>query len=176
MLKKEARILGISTTAHRNGTALVVGAVFRGRSWLDGVLTCWIESETARPLSKISRTIMSSRQYSQLHAVILAKEQIVSDLEINITELARRVKLPVISIIKKRAATKGSKKPFRTNHYELEVNGERLQVLAKGISREKTQELFALTSTPKSSIPEAARVADLIAEQVTLKWNSLGLP
>ena len=108
--------------------------------------------------------------------MILAKEQIVSDLEINITELARRVKLPVISIIKKRAATKGSKKPLETNHYELEVNGERLQVLAKGISREKTQELFALTSTPKSSIPEAARVADLIAEQVTLKWNSLGLP
>jgi endonuclease V-like protein UPF0215 family len=175
LLKKETRILGISAGSCTNDKALVVGTVFRGCSWLDGVLTCWIDSKTAHPLSKISRTITNARQYSQLHAVILSNEQSVTELEINITELARRVKLPVISIRKKRAAIKKSKKLLGTNHYELEVDGKPLHVLAKGISRNNAQELFTLTSKPKISIPEAARVADLIAEQVTLKWNSLGL-
>ena len=175
MIKKEARILGLSATANRNGTVFVVGVVFRGSRWLDGVLACSIESETTNALSKITRTIMKSRQYSQLHAVILSKEQIVSDLNINIAKLARRVKLPIISIIKKRAAMERGKKSLEANHYELEVNGERLHILANGINREKIQELFALSSAPKSSVPEAARVANLMAEQVTLKWNSLGL-
>ena len=67
------------------------------------------------------------------------------------------------------------KKTLKANYYDLELNGERLYILAKGISREKTQEVFTIGSTPRSSIPEAARVADLITEQVTLKWSSLGL-
>jgi endonuclease V-like protein UPF0215 family len=110
-----------------------------------------------------------------LHAVILSREQIVPGGDIDIVELARRLKLPVIAIIKKRGAMKDIKKTLKANYYDLELNGERLYLLAKGISREKTQEVFTIGSTPKSSIPEAVRVANLITEQVTLKWSSLGL-
>ncbi|MGA2972396.1 MAG: DUF99 family protein [Candidatus Bathyarchaeia archaeon] len=175
MLKKEARILGLSTTTNRNGKTFVVGVVFRGSSWLDGILTCSLEAGNTRHLSRVARAIMKSRQYSQLHAVILSREQLVPGRDIDIAELARRLKLPVIAIIKKRAAMKEIKKTLKANYYDLELNGKRLYILAKGISREKTQEVFTIGSTPKSSIPEAARVADLITEQVTLKWSSLRL-
>jgi len=175
LLKKEARILGLSTATNRSGKTLVVGVVFRGSSWLDGILTCSLDAENTRHPSRIARAIMKSRQYSQLHAVILSREQIVPGRDIDIAQLARRLKLPVIAITKKRAPMKKTEKTLKANYYDFELNGERLYTLATGISHEKTQEVFFIGSTPKSCIPEAARVADLIAEQVTLKWSSLGL-
>jgi endonuclease V-like protein UPF0215 family len=174
LLKKESRILGLSTTDTRHGRMFVVGVVFRGRFWLDGIVACWITPKTVSQISKISRTIIASRQYSQLHAVILSKKSPLSEEESEIAELASRVKLPVVSIVKRWTA-KNETKRFRVNHYVLNVGGEAVHALAKGISREKTQELFDFSSAPNFSAPEPVRVADLIAEQVTLKWNSLGL-
>jgi endonuclease V-like protein UPF0215 family len=115
---------------------------------------------------------MKSRQYSQLRAVILAREQIVTGRNIDITDLARRLKLPVIAIIRKsRAAMKGGK-AVKANRYDLIIGDKRLSVSASGISHETAQEIFTVACAPGCPIPEAARVSDLIAEQVTLKWNS----
>ncbi len=176
MLKKEVRILGLSTTAKRKGTTLVVGVVFRGSYWLDGILTCSLELGKRDHVSQISKAIMKSRQYSQLHAVILSTKRIAPGWDIDITDLARRIKLPIISLVKKnRAAMKKRKKLLRANYYHLVINEKRLFVLAKGSGLEMIQELVTIACTPKSSIPEAVRVANLIAEQVTLKWNSLRL-
>jgi endonuclease V-like protein UPF0215 family len=73
----------------------------------------------------------------------------------------------------------GRKKPRRTidvKQYDLRVNDARVQVLLKGISFEKAQELLLVGCAHDSHVPEAVRVADLIGKQVTLKWHSLRLP
>ncbi len=155
---------------------MVVGAVFRGRFWLDGLLTCSLESARGDHMSKLSRAIMKSRQYSQLHAVILSRESIVPGRDIDIADLASKLRLPVISVIKKlQRRIKKDRKSLRANHYDLVINGKRVSVLVSGISPAGVQEIFSVACTQHYPIPEAARVADLIAEQVTLKWNSLGL-
>jgi endonuclease V-like protein UPF0215 family len=174
LLKKEARILGLSATAKRKGATLVVGVVFRGSCWLDGILTCSLELGKCDHVSHISKAIMKSKQYSQLHAVILSQKSITPSWDI--TELARRIKLPVISLVKKnRAGMKKRKRLLGANYYHLVINKKPVFVLAKGLGHEMTQELLTIACTPRSSIPEAVRVANLITEQVTLKWNSLGL-
>lgn len=166
MLKKEARILGLSATARRKNRIMVVGAVFRGRSWLDGILTCSLDLTSPSHISRISRTIMTSKQYSQLHAVILSRQQSVLRGSIDVAKLARKIKLPVISIEKNRRATiKQAKESLRTNHYDFTVNQKRLSVLASGISLERAQEIFTVACTPDNVIPEAVRVANLLAEQ-----------
>lgn len=176
MLKKQARILGLSATAKRKGATLVVGVVFRGSCWLDGILTCSLESDKRDHVSQISKAIMKSRQYSQLHAVILSQKKIAPGWDIDITDLAQRIKLPVISLVKKnRTGMKNRKKLLGANYYHLVINKKPVFVLAKGLGLEMTQELLTIACTSGSSIPEAVRVANLIAEQVTLKWNSLGL-
>ena len=176
MLKKEVRILGLSATTRKKNRTLIIGVVFRGCSWLDGILTCSLELSRHDHISRISRAIKNSRQYPQLHAVILSREQTILGLDIHIADLARELKLPVILIAGKRRETmKKGKEPIKTNCYELTINGKHLSVVTSRIGPERAQEIFNVACTSDYPIPEAARVADLIAEQVTLKWNSLGL-
>jgi len=112
----------------------------------------------------LSRAIVESRQYSQLHAVIISSDQTVLQLDFQIAELARRLKLPVILLLK-RARGKQTGQPVGVEQYDLDINGERLHVSAKGISFKKIQELFTVGCVPDSCIPEAVRVADLITKQ-----------
>jgi len=173
LLKKEARILGLSFTTRRNAGTFVVGTIFRGKSWLDGIATCTLNDERRRELLRLSRQIMKSKQYSQLHAVIISKNQKYFRAR-DITELARRLKLPVILLLRGRSRKiRGGMKGVK--QYALNVNDKRFEVCAMGMSRGKTRELLSVGCAPNSHVPEAVRVADLITKQVTLKWNSLGL-
>jgi endonuclease V-like protein UPF0215 family len=177
LLKKETRTLGLSVTVVRNDEMFVVGTVFRGSSWLDGILTCWLKPETISPLLKISASIIASKQYSQLNGVVLSKRTHLFKDAANIAELSRIVKLPVMSIIgRKNSTRKTSNLRLGLHYYVVEVNSELVHVLAIGKSQEETRELFVLSSAAKSCVPEAARVAELISEQVRLKWNSLREP
>jgi len=162
LLKKETRILGLSATTDVKSGILVVGAIFRGSSWLDGILTCAFRSKTDLKMLKLSRAIMRSRQYSQLHAVIISKNQTVLQQDNHIAELARRLKLPVILILK---LPKKTNQAPGVERYELDINGERLHVSTKGMSFKEVQELFTVGCVPNSYIPEAVRIADLITKQ-----------
>jgi len=164
LLKKETRILGLSATPPLKGGTFVVGVVFRGSSWLDGILTCNLRPKSDHKMLSLSRAIAESRQYSQLHAVIISSDQTVLQLDFQIAELARRLKLPVILLLKRARGNK-SGQPVGVEQYYLDINGERLHVSAKGISFKKIQELFTVGCVPDSCIPEAVRVADLITKQ-----------
>jgi endonuclease V-like protein UPF0215 family len=107
---------------------------------------------------------MRSRQYSQLHAVIISKNQTVLQRDNHIAELAHRLKLPVILVLKRARAKKTSQR-HGVEQYKLEINGERLHVSAKGISFKEMQELFTLGCAPDSYVPEAVRVVDLVTKQ-----------
>ena len=166
MLKKEIRILGLSISRELKGRRIVVGVVFRGKSWLDGVFTCSLDTGRGDSISRISKAVTKSRQYSQLHAVIISTKRNVLQAGIDLAELARKIKLPVISITQKhRASKRKGNDGTGVKHYELIVNHKQVSVLAKGITAEKAQEVFAIASGPHSQIPEAARVANLITDQ-----------
>ncbi|MFI5450168.1 MAG: DUF99 family protein [Candidatus Bathyarchaeia archaeon] len=165
MIKREARILGLS--AHRKGrTILVVGVVFRGSLWLDGVISCLLEMNGTNQNSTLSGTIKRSKQYSQLHAIIV-KKQLALGFELDLDDLARRVNLPVITITN-RHISKAPKKGMsqrRLQHYDIIVNGHHLSVLAVRISRVGVQQVFKVGCGPTSSIPEAVRVANLLVQE-----------
>lgn len=169
MLKKEVRILGLSATPGKKKQTLVIGVVFRGNLWLDGMVTCLLELNKHDHFSGISRVIMQSKQYSQLRAVILSREQLIPGEKIQITDLARRIKLPVICLIREprgRATITRGKGLSNAKRYDFVVNGQRVHVLAAGLSHEAAQEIFSVACTRNRKIPEAVRVADLIAKQV----------
>jgi len=164
LLKKETRILGLSATRRLKGGTFVVGVIFRGSSWLDGILTCNLRPKRSHEMLKLSRAIMRSRQYSQLHAVIISQNQDVLQRDSHIAELARRLKLPVILLLK-RARVKKTSQPLGVEQYELDINGERLHASAKGMRFKEIQELFTVGCAPDFCVPEAVRVADLIAKR-----------
>ncbi len=176
MLKKEVRILGLSVTTRKRHRTIVIGVVFRGSLWLDGMILCSLEPSRRDHTLRISRAIVKSRQYSQLHAIILLKTRIAPGREIDISELGSRLRLPVIAVVERRRLRKPAiEKSVNSDYYHLMVQSHRVLLLASRISMIGVQDVFSVACARDFLIPEAARVADLMTEQVTLKWNSLGL-
>ena len=145
-----------------------MGVVFRGSLWLDGVISCSLGMNGTSQNSTLSEAIKGSRQYSQLHAIILKKE-LVSGLNASLTDLARRVNLPVIAIMNRRGSKArrnwmGSRGQQR---HDIIVNGHHLSVLAVQISRKEVEQVFNVGCTPTNWMPEAVRVADLLVHEVS---------
>ena len=162
MLKKQARLLGVSIWLRNKNEATAIGVVFRGNSWLDGVLSCRIDLTKRNNWLKLSKAIMKSKQYSQLHATILTRAAVRSG--VSVADLSDGLKLPVIAMITRNHTSTFTKNKLGTKNYKLLVNGKRISVLAKGVTFEEAQEIFDVACKPDSSLPEATRVADLIAK------------
>jgi endonuclease V-like protein UPF0215 family len=156
------------SAARRGRTVLVVGVVFRGSLWLDGVISCTLEMNGTNQNSTLSRAIKHSKQYSQLHAIVL-KEQLVPGWKVNLADLARRVKLPVITTTNRRIfrAPRERKRARSTQRYDILINRHHISVLAVGVDREAAEQLFNVGCTPTSGIPEAVRVANLLLQEAS---------
>ncbi len=166
VVKKEVRILGLGATAVIKNRTVVIGVVFRGNLWLDGMVATSLDLKKQDHISIVSRLITRSKQYSQLRAVILSK-QLFPNEKIRITDLARSIKLPVIRIIgKTRGSATYSRDMSNGNRYDLVVDGKHVSVLATGLSPQGAKEIFSIACATNRKIPEAVRVAGLIAKHV----------
>jgi len=170
LLKKETRILGISAPKGESRWTPVIGVVFRGSMWLDGVTTCRFKPRDNH-LIQLAQAILRTRQYSQLHAVILAREKLAPRAQIDLAELSRRIRLPVIAIIRRKKSGKMPRvKPsisHSTKIFDIEVHGASLSIKAADINREAARELFEVTCSDKYPIPEAIRISDLITKHLS---------
>jgi endonuclease V-like protein UPF0215 family len=156
------------SAARASRTILVVGVVFRGSLWLDGVISCTLEMNEKNHNPTLSKAIKQSKQYSQLHAIIL-KERLVPGWKVNLSDLARRVKRPIIAPTNRRilrAPTKGEG-TRGIQRYNITVNRRRLSVLAVGIGRAETEQVFNVGCTPTSGRPEAVRVASMLVREAS---------
>lgn len=179
-LKKETRILGISGTAESK-RRLIICVIYRGRLWLDGVITCVLE-KGGDPLQKLSRLIVRCSQYRQLRAIILSLEEGVLEDEHDVIRLARKANLPVISLNLKPQMHSANRKNQSRNRpsiaggisrYNVKLGGKRIPVLVCGdINYQMTEEILRLTCANNNSIPEAVRVANLIAKQASASFSS----
>lgn len=146
----------------------MVGVIFRGSLWLDGVISCTVEMNTTNQNSTLSKAIKQSKQYSQLHAIILRKQSIPG-WKVNLTDLARRVKLPIITTANRGIlrAPKSGKGARGMQRYVISVNERKLPVLVVGVSGADAEQLYSVGCTPSNRVPEAVRVANLLAQQAS---------
>jgi len=138
LLKKEIRILGLSSSSERTKKVPVVGVVFRGSLWLDGVFSCLLEPGRRDYLSDLARSIRKSKQYSQVHAVIIAKKELLPGHHINISVLFRKIRLPVILVMRK----DDPREP--RGRCPISVRGRPVYVRVQGMSYERAAEVFSI--------------------------------
>ncbi len=180
VIKPEIRVLGIDDGKHvfRSKTqAPIVGVVFRGGLWLDGVMSTSVMVDGFDATENVSDMILSSPHYKQLRVIMLSGVTYAGFNIIDLVALNEATKLPVIAITrdkpnleKIRTALGNLEQPEERFNTLLRA-GEIVSVLGKenkifmqtaGIYCEDAQKIVALTST-RSSIPEPLRVAHLIA-------------
>lgn len=186
VIKPEIRVLGVDDgvfTSHEKGLVLVVGAVVRGGCWLDGVMHTEIEVDGFDATEKITSMITNSPHYKQLRVIMLNGVTFAGFNIVNIQKLNKKIKLPVIAVIRQKPNLPKIQEALKNlpegeKRWQVIQNaGELIKVVTRnkkekiyaqlsGILEEDARKILQLTST-RSGIPEALRVAHLIASGVS---------
>lgn len=185
VIKPEIRVLGVDDgpfIPHTKGQVPVIGVVFRGGYWLDGVLHTKIAVDGFDATEKIVAMITSSPHYKQLRVIMLNGVTFAGFNIVDVKALNAATKLPVITVTREKpdfakihkALKNLSKSQERWNTilnagepFEVPTRRgkKKIYMQVAGISRDDAQKILQLTST-RSNIPEALRVAHLIASGI----------
>jgi len=185
-IKPEIRVLGVDDgvfTPHVKGFVPVVGVVFRGGYWLDGVMHTKVKVDGFDATGKITSMIINSPHYKQLRVITLNGITFAGFNVVDIKKLNTKTKLPVIAVTREkpnfteiRKALKNlpkSEKRWKAilNAGEIfrvptRTKGEKIYMQISGIFEEDAKKILQVTST-RSNIPEALRVAHLIASGIS---------
>ncbi len=185
-IKPEIRVLGIDDgefVPRTKGTVDVVGVVYRGGYWFEGVMRAEITIDGLDATEKIAAMIESSPYYRELRIVVLDGVTFAGFNVVDISKLSRRVDLPVISVARKKPDLEEIRSALK-NLPEFEIRWRAMENAGKifevetrkgenpvymhiaGILREDAEKIMKKTST-RSLIPEALRVAHIIASGLT---------
>lgn len=178
--KKEVRILGVDDSPFKKSDdtdALIVGVVFRGANFLDGVLSTRIAVDGDDFTEKLSKMVLGTRHREQLQIVMLNGITFAGFNVADLPEIHELTGLPVISVVRKMPDLVGIKKAVFSS-FALNAAGEKkwkaveragsLHPCGKvffqcaGIRPKDASALIKATSI-HSGIPEPIRVAHLIA-------------
>ena len=186
MIKPEIRVLGVDDGAfvpYVAGQVPVIGVVFRGGYWLDGVMHTMIAVDGFDATDRIASMIVGSSHFKQLRVILLNGITFAGFNIVDVKALNVATKLPVITVTREKpdfaeihqslrnlpdsegrwASILGAGEPF-----EVSTRGGTAQVYIQtaGVSEEDAEKIVRLTST-RSNIPEALRVAHLIASGIS---------
>ena len=181
-IKPEIRVLGVDDGAfvpHSKSYAAIIGVVFRGGHWLDGVMSTRVEVDGFDATERIASMITSSPHYKQLRVVMLDGVTFAGFNIVDIKELNAITQLPVIAVTRDRPDLKEIKKALQhlsspekrwnavmnageISEVETREKSEKVYMEICGVLEEDARKILRLTST-RSSIPEALRVAHLVA-------------
>ncbi len=186
VIKPEIRVLGVDDgifTPHVKSLVPVVGVVFRGGHWLDGVMHTRVEVDGFDATDKLVSMIVNSPHYKQLRIIMLNGVTFAGFNIVDIKELNAETKLPVIAVTREEPDFSEIRKalknlPKSEERWKAVLNaGEIFEVLTRnesekvcmqisGVFEDDAKKILRLTST-RSNIPEALRVAHLIASGIS---------
>lgn len=186
VIKPEIRVLGVDDGAfkpHVKGQVPVIGVVFRGGFWLDGVMHTRIAVDGFDATERIASMITGSSHYKQLRVVMLNGVTFAGFNIVDIKALYAATKLPVITVTREKPDFEDIHKalqnlPRSEERWAVILSaGEPVEVSTRsaeakvymqtvGVSKEDAEKILRLTST-RSNIPEALRVAHLIASGIS---------
>lgn len=186
IIKPEIRVLGIDDGVfipHTRSLVPVVGVVFRGGYWLDGVMHTKVRVDGFDATQKIASMVLNSPHHKQLRVMMLNGVTLAGFNVVDIRKLNGETGLPVMAVARQKpnfAEIHGALQnlPRSEERWGLISNaGEVLEVPTRskknklyvqiaGILQEDAKKILQLTST-RSDIPEALRVAHLVASGIS---------
>jgi endonuclease V-like protein UPF0215 family len=182
-LKSQVRILGIddSPFSFEDKTTSVVGVVMRVPSYIEAVLKTEVDVDGTDACDKLAHMVNSSRYKEQLKLVMLDGVALGGFNVVDIAELHSIIDLPVVTITRDEPDIEAMKTALK-GHFEdwesrlaviksgelhrIDTQHKPIYVKFIGIEIEEVREILEL-STLRGAIPEALRVAHLIATGIT---------
>ena len=178
MVKKEIRVIGIDDSPFnkfKDKKVLVVGVVMRGGSWIDGILSTKVSVDGNDATRKIAEMIKKCKFKPQLQCIFLNGIAVGGFNVVDVKELSKKTKLPVIIIIRRMPDIANIKKTLIKIKKQqkiklIEKAGNVMQVndifvQLTGIGLEEANKILKVVCT-RSLIPEPLRLAHLIASGI----------
>jgi hypothetical protein len=181
-IKPEIRVVGIDDgvfTPRTEGYALIVGVVFRGGYWLEGVMHTKVKVDGMDANEKIGSMIVESPHSKQLRVVMLNGVTCAGFNVIDIKRLYEDTGLPVIAVTRQKPDFADIHKALENlpnsekRWTSMQNAGELLEMFTKsrkakvylhvaGVGERDAKKIVRVTST-RSYVPEPLRVAHLVA-------------
>jgi len=181
MFKKEIRVIAWDDCGFRfkSKNVRIVGAIFRGGQFLDGLLSATIKKDGNDATQKIAGSIMKSRHYGQLSIIMLDGISFAGFNLVDIKKLNRETGLPVIAVQRNKPDLMKFKKALNIfpDHKKRKdivkkagkiYNFEKIFYQKCGLNNRDCIDLLKLTCT-RANIPEPIRVSHLIASGLSRK-------
>ncbi len=177
-MKREIRLIGIDDAPFdkfKKGDVFIVGTIFRGGDWLDGVVSTKVKVDGNNSTSKLIEMINKCKFKPQLQSILLDGIAFGGFNVVDVKELHKKTKLPVIVVIRKMPDFKKIKQTLKKlgkeKKYELiERAGEvhkvgKIYVQLVGISLDNVKKILKVSCT-RSLLPEPIRAAHIIASGI----------
>lgn len=184
VIKPEIRVLGVDDgkfIPQTQGSAIVVGVVFRGGYSIDGVMHTNIAIDGLDATEKLAAMVNTSPHRRQLRLVMLNGITFAGFNVVDIKKLNASVGLPVLALTHKKPDLDGIHVALKNlpdcedrwnmvleagEIHEVQNNGTTVYFGLAGISLGDAEKIIKLTST-RSCLPEPLRVAHLIASGIS---------
>ena len=185
-VKPEVRVVGIDDGAfipHTRGKCDIIGVVFRGGYWLDGVMRTQIEIDGLDATDKMADMITRSPHHRQLRVIMLDGVTFAGFNVVDTQQLFQKTGLSVIAVtrdlpnfsdiqkaLKKLPSYEERWKAIQSADKIVRVSTQRekeaVYMQATGVDVDVAKRIVRSTAT-RSNLPEALRVAHLIASGLT---------
>ncbi len=191
IIKREIRILGWDDGPFpkgKKGKTILVGTIFRGASFMDGILKTDIEIDGTDATEKIIEAVKNTK-HKDLRVIMLDGITFGGFNFVDIKKLHKKTGLPVIVILRKRPDIEKFKEAMKKlpefekrweavenagRFFKVKVGtrGKSIYFQKTGLTEEEAREIIKLTAV-RSNIPEPLRVAHLIASGI-VNGESIG--
>jgi len=184
LVKREIRILGWDDApfSFKDKKTAIIGTIFRGGSWLDGVVSTEIEIDGLDSTQKIIQAVNSTPHKKQLRLMMLDGVTFGGFNIVDLGRLHKETGLPVIAIVREKPDFDSIRKALQKfddseKRWELikkagpvmtlDVKNPKTGKIKKiwfqnrGIEPDIARKIIRISST-RSFIPEPLRVAHLI--------------
>ena len=179
-MKKEIRILGIDDASFdkfNDKRVLVIGTVFRGGSWLDGVVTTCVSVDGVNSTKKLIEMINGCKFKPQLQCLMLDGIAVGGFNIVDVQKLHKATGIPVVVVMRDYPEFKKIEdaliKLNKANKIRLlkkagdVIKVDNIYVQLVGIELEKAKKILKISCT-RSFVPEPVRVAHLIGQGIAM--------
>ncbi len=179
-MKRYARVVGIDDAPFdkfkdKGKDVLIIGTVFRGGDFMDGLISTKVRIDGSDATKKLVKMINKTKFKPQLQCIFLNGIALGGFNVIDIEELNRKTKLPVMVVIRRMPDIKAIKHTldkigFNKKAILIDKAGKvtkigNIYIQIRGLSIDKARQILKVCCT-RSNIPEAIRAAHIIASGV----------
>lgn len=186
-IKREIRIIAIDDgyfEKFKQKTCLVVGVIFRGAKFIDGLISFKVKVDGDDATEKIAQAINKSKHKGQLSLIMLNGISLAGFNVIDINKLNNLTNLPVLVVSRQKPRPDLIKTTLKRLNKEDKIKyidkaGKPKEFLTEngkiyfqytGIEEKKVKQILTLT-IKRGNMPEPLRIAHIIATGITLGEN-----